>query len=84
MVGQGQNFFAPWIYKYNAGALKELLKVLPKELSHGSLYCEIYSKFKFKFILDKLISRQYVMKPQNLSGVLSIKRIPAKIKCAIC
>ena len=52
----GPDFFAPWIYKYTTGGLKELLKVLPKKLSHGSLYCQIYSKFKFKFILHKFIN----------------------------
>ena len=40
--GPGPGFFAPWIYKYITGGLKELLNNLPKELSLGSLYCEIY------------------------------------------
>ena len=40
--GPGPGFFAPWIYKYITGGLKELLKDLPKELSHGLLHCEIY------------------------------------------
>ena len=30
-TGPGPGFFAPWIYKYITGGLKELLKDLPKE-----------------------------------------------------
>ena len=40
--GPAPGFFAPWIYKYITGGLKELLKDLPKELSHGLLHCEIH------------------------------------------
>ena len=39
--GIDPGFFALWIYKYITGGLKKLLKDLPKELSLGSLYCEI-------------------------------------------
>ena len=42
--GPGPVFFPPWICKYIPGGLKELLKDLPKELSFGSLYYEIYKE----------------------------------------
>ena len=42
--GPGPGFFVPWIYKYITGGLKGLLKDLPKELSLGLLYCEIYKE----------------------------------------
>ena len=42
--GSVPGFFAPWIYKYITGGLKELLKDLPKKLSYGFLYCEIYKE----------------------------------------
>ena len=42
--GPGPGFFAPSIYKYITGALKELLKDLPKELSLGSFYSKSYKE----------------------------------------
>ena len=48
--GPGPGFFALWIYKYITSDLKELLKDLPKELSLGSLYCEIYKEVSLLII----------------------------------
>ena len=45
--GPGPGFFVPWIYKHITGGLKELLKDLLKQLSHGLLYCEIYKEVSF-------------------------------------
>ena len=40
----GPGFLAPWIYKYIACGLQEVLKDLPQTLSTGCLYCDIYKK----------------------------------------
>ena len=37
-------FLAPWIYKYIACGLQEVLQDLPKTLSTGPLYRDIYKK----------------------------------------
>ena len=42
--GPGPGFLAPWIYKYVACGLQEVLKDLPQALSTGSLYRDIYKK----------------------------------------
>ena len=42
--GLGPGFLAPWIYKYIAWLLQEVLKDLSQALSTWCLYCDIYKK----------------------------------------
>ena len=50
--GPGPGFLPPWIYKYIACGLQEVLKVLPQTLSTESLYCDIYKKVSHAINID--------------------------------
>ena len=50
--GLGPAFLAPWIYKYIACLLQEVLKDLSQTLSTGCLYCDIYKKVSHTVNID--------------------------------
>ena len=51
-VGPRPGFLAPWIYKYIAYGLQEVLNDLPQTLSTRSLYCDLYKKVSHAINID--------------------------------
>ena len=50
--GPRPGFLEPWIYKYIACRLQEVLKDLRQTLSTGSLYCDLYKKVSHAINID--------------------------------
>ena len=47
----GPVFLTPWLYKYIACRLQEVLKDLSQALPTGSLYCDIYKNVSHAIII---------------------------------